>query len=174
VGVLDPQHLLDQARQLIIPPPGGRAREESLRRGISTAYYAVFHHVLTAAADQFAGEAYRGSPRYALVYRSVNPRALRQLCQELRKSTLTPKYQPFVPKVGFGTMLPAFAKAYLELYEKRHSADYDPAFPIKRRDAMQTLETAREAIGRFDRSSPLRRRMFLTLLAFPPRGADGG
>jgi hypothetical protein len=164
VGVPDPQHLLDQARQLIIPPLGQRSREESLRRGISTAYYAVFHHVLAAAADQFVGEAQRGSPRYALVYRSVSHRALRQLCQELRKPTVSSKYQAFVPSVGFGKALPAFATAYLELYEKRHSADYDPAFSVKRLDAIQALATAREGIERFGRSTPVRRRMFLTLL----------
>ena len=45
---IEPRHLLDLARRLIGPAPG--AVEADLRRGISTAYYALFHLLILRSA----------------------------------------------------------------------------------------------------------------------------
>ena len=104
-----------------------------------------------------------------LVYRSVDHRALRDLCSEVRKPTLTPKFLRHAPTVGFGPNIPAFASAVIELQEKRHAADYDPANRFKTSDAKLAIATARSAIRRYQKASPPRRQHFLTLLLFPPR-----
>ena len=169
MAVLNPDHLLDQAERLIIPPPAGPPRQVDLRRAISSAYYAVFHHILREAADEFVGVTRRSSRRYTLVYRSVDHRALRDLCLEVRKPTLTPKFLRHAPTVGFGPNIPAFASAVIELQEKRHAADYDPANRFKTSDAKLAIATARSAIRRYQKASPPRRQHFLTLLLFPPR-----
>ena len=49
--VPDPAHLLEQAERLAAAPAKGQPRDADLRRAISTAYYAIFHAILTAAAD---------------------------------------------------------------------------------------------------------------------------
>jgi uncharacterized protein (UPF0332 family) len=49
----DPAELLAVARQLAnsLPQPN----DAQLRRAVSTAYYAVFHKILLAAAERFMG-----------------------------------------------------------------------------------------------------------------------
>lgn len=169
MAVLNPDHLFEQADKLIGSPTAGPPRQVDLRRAISAAYYGVFHHVLTAAADQFVGVSKRQTRLYPLVYRSVDHRSLRDLCTEAKKTQVPVRYQRYVPPAGFGENIQAFASAVLELYEKRHTADYDPSSRVKTSDATFAIATARSAVGRFQRASPSRRQAFLTLLLFPPR-----
>ena len=126
MAVLNPDHLLEQADGLIVPPGGGAPRQADLRRAISNAYYAVFHAVVTQAADELVGKTNRTTPRYALVYRSIDHSSLRKVCENVDKKTLPQKYSKYSPKGGFGPDLTALANAVVDLQEKRHSADYDP------------------------------------------------
>ena len=169
MAVLSPEHLLEQAERLVDAPPAGPPRQVDVRRAISSAYYAVFHHIAAAAADEVIGKTLRQSGRYALVYRSIDHRALRELCEGVRKSTLPAKLAPHVPSTGLGKNLPAFATGLLELQDKRHEADYDPSIRVKTADALSAIRTARSAIRRFDSTSLARRKVFLALLLFPPR-----
>jgi hypothetical protein len=77
----DPDQLLRQADALA---GGAGASQADLRRAISTAYYAVFHFSLTAAADMVCGVGDRSAAGYSLVYRSVDHKTLRSLCAQLR------------------------------------------------------------------------------------------
>jgi hypothetical protein len=51
---IDPKHLLDLAKRLVGPAPG--AVEADLRRGISTAYYALFHLLIKEAMTNFVSD----------------------------------------------------------------------------------------------------------------------
>lgn len=168
MAVLNPDHLFEQADRLLAPT-AGPPRQVDLRRAISAAYYAVFHYIVTAAADEFVGKTKRGVNRYTLVYRSIDHRALRELCNEAKKQQLPLKFQKYVPATGFGPNIQAFASAVVELQEKRHAADYDPSIQIKTSDASLAIATARSAIRRFERAGAQRRKAFLTLLLCPPR-----
>lgn len=167
MSVLRPDHLFEQAEKLIRPRGALAPRQVDVRRAVSSAYYGVFHHVLTAAADLYVGAA-RPAKRYTLLYRSVDHRALRSLCEEAKKQTPSAKYRKYVP-TGLGPNLQAFASALLELQEKRHDADYDPLIRMKASDARLVIATAKSAVRRFDKASAVNRRAFLTLLLFPPR-----
>jgi hypothetical protein len=167
--VLNPDHLLDQADRLIAPPAIGAPRQADLRRAISTAYYALFHAVVTAAADDFAGRTKQQTPRYALVYRSINHKSLRALCEDVVKSTLPAKYTTHKPPGGFGPDLIAVATALNDLQEKRHLADYDPLYRVGRSDAVLAVDTARSALERLSRASATKRKAFLSLVVFTPR-----
>jgi uncharacterized protein (UPF0332 family) len=169
VSVLNPDHLFEQAEKLILPPAAGPPRQVDLRRAISAAYYGVFHYMLISAADEFVGVTKRGTPRYALIYRSVDHRALRALCNETSKPTLPAKYQRFVPAIGFSGDIQAFANAFVGLQEKRHTADYDPSGRVKTADASLAIATARDAVKRFQQADEADRRAFLDLLLFSPR-----
>lgn len=169
MAILNPEHLFEQAEKLIAPPPAGPPRQVDIRRAISAAYYAVFHAMLTAAADQFVGVTKRSTSQYGLVYRSVDHKWLRILCEEVKKPTLPSKYAPHAPPNGFGTNIADFAAAVLELQEKRHAADYDPLIRVKSLDAALAISTARAALERFKKASATRRKAFLSLLLFPPR-----
>lgn len=169
MAILNPQHLFEQADRLLIAPPAGPPRQVDLRRAISAAYYAVFHYILGAAADDFVGVTKRTTKRYTLVYRSIDHRGLRELCVESKKPNLSAKYQRYAPANGMGPNIQAFASALIELQEKRHSADYNPSIRLKTSDVKLVIATARSAIGRFEKAGEGRRKAFLALLLFPPQ-----
>ena len=168
MAILNPDHLFEQAEELI-SPRAGRPRQVDVRRAISAAYYAIFHATITAATDQFIGVTNRDESRYGLVYRSVDHRWLRELCTEVQKQTLTSKFKPYAPFGGFGANIAAFAAAVVELQVKRHAADYDVMTRINRSDAVLAIAGARAALSQFDKASQQERLAFLSLLLFAPR-----
>jgi hypothetical protein len=163
------EHLFQQAERLIAPTGPGPARQVDIRRAISSAYYGVFHAVLAAAADEFVGSTKRASIEYGLAYRSVDHRALRDLCADVAKPTLPGRYRPYEPEGGFKPDLKAFAATVVELLQSRQEADYDPLVRLKRSDAVLAVSTARSTLRRFNTSSAAGRTAFLALLLFPPR-----
>ncbi len=169
VAAVNPEHLFDQARELIGPPPAGPPRQANLRRAISASYYAVFHAAVTAASDLFVGAVNRATSRYALVYRSIDHKRLRELCDDITKPTLPAKYASYAPQNGFGADIVAFATALVDLQEKRHLADYDPLFRATSSDALLVLRTAEAALERLRNANSAARDAFLTLLVFRPR-----
>ena len=164
----NPGHLLDLADRFTNFGPGA-PRQTDLRRAISSAYYAVFHAVAAAAADDFVGPTKRDTPRYALVYRSIDHSPLRKLCENVVKSNLPTKYKSYVPSGGFGTDLVAVANALVELQEKRHKADYDPLYRVSISDAVLAVVTGRTALSRLTDANRTRKKAFLSLVVFSPR-----
>jgi len=160
---------LEQAEKLVEPPPAGPPRQVDIRRAISSAYYAVFHATLTAAADEFIGVSMRADRRYGLVYRSVDHRAFADLCTEASRQRPSPKFARYAPELGFGEDVQAFAATALELQERRHAADYDPTIRVRTADAKLAIGAAHTALSRFQRASDERRKSFLALLLFRPR-----
>lgn len=169
MSVPDPDHLLDQADRLIASTGGGTARQVDLRRAISSAYYALFHAVVTEATDDLVGRAHRQTPRYMLAYRSVDHRTLRRLCEDIAKQNLPNRYSRFAPEGGFGPDLQFFARALTDLQDSRYLADYDPLFRATRSNASRIVKRGRDALGRFRDANRTLRRAFLTLVVFQPR-----
>ena len=62
---IDPKHLLDLANRLVGTAPG--APESDLRRGISTAYYALFHLLIFEACLNWSNDISR--PGLARMFR---------------------------------------------------------------------------------------------------------
>jgi uncharacterized protein (UPF0332 family) len=168
VAIFNPDHLFEQADKLITPQ-SGRPRQADIRRAISAAYYGIFHATITKAVDQFVGATNRDRSHYSLVYRSVSHSRLRELCNEVQKSTLSNRYRPYVPLAELGPHIVAVAEAIVELQEKRHSADYDVAIRMNRSDAALAISTARAALERFGKASQQEQLAFLSLLLFSPR-----
>ena len=169
MSVPDPDHLLDQADRLIASTGGGTARQVDLRRAISNAYYALFHAVTAQAVDELVGSSHRQTTRYRLVYRSVEHKALRDLCEDIVKSSLPRKYSSYEPDGGFGPDLQIFATTLAKLQDLRHLADYDPLFRATRSSAVDTVKIGRKALVHFRQADAGRRRDLLTLVIFPPR-----
>jgi len=168
VATLNHKHLFEQAERLAAPAADA-PKQVDIRRAISSAYYGLFHFVLTAAADQYIGVTKRATSEYGRVYRSVDHKSLRELCEDVKKPTLPAKYAVHQPAGGFGPNIVAFATAVVDLQEKRHSADYDPMIRVKLSDAQLAIRTAKAAIRRFNQARSARRKAFLSLLLFPPR-----
>jgi uncharacterized protein (UPF0332 family) len=170
MAVLNCDHLVDQAERLMAPQGAGQPRQADLRRAISTAYYAVFHAVAAEAGDQLVGATLRNSPRYQQVYRSIQHKRLRDVCDDLAKPKPPAKYVRHIPASGFAPDLVAVANAVSELQERRTSADYDSLFSAKTSDAVFAIATARNALARLRNASREQRRAFISLIVFPLRG----
>jgi hypothetical protein len=160
VASLNPEHLFEQADRLVGPPSAGPPRQVDVRRAISSAYYGVFHATLTAAADQVVGATKRSSGQYGLVYRSIDHKALRILCEGAQRRTPPAKYAPYIPAGGFGPNIAAFAEAVVELQEKRHSADYDPRIRVTTFEAKVAIRAARAAVQRLTAATAAEREAF--------------
>ncbi len=169
MAILNADHLFEQAEQSAAPRPSGRPRQVALRRAISAAYYGLFHFCLTEAADEFVGVTQRATNRYALVYRSIDHKALKDLCVEAKKQTPPARYAHYFPTGGFDANVRAFSTAAIELQEKRHLADYSPQPRFRTSDAKLAISTARSAVRRFQAAGAEHRKAFLTLLICPPR-----
>jgi hypothetical protein len=173
MATLNPDHLLEQAERLIIPLGSGQPRQADLRRAISAAYYAVFHAVATEAADQFVAATQRDTPRYQQVYRSIEHRRLRTICEDLAKPTPPVRYIRYLPTSNLGPDLVAVATAVSELQDERHLADYDSLFRAKTSDVELAVATARNAVVRLRNADRESKRIFISLIMFPPRGKSG-
>jgi hypothetical protein len=169
VATLDPIHFFDQADNLISGAAAGAPRQVDLRRAISAAYYGVFHAIVRAATDLVIGAAQRQTPWYGLVYRSIEHRSLRTLCEDIGKPSMPARYLPYVPASGLGTDMAALAAAVPDLQKKRHEADYDPRLRFYRSDARIEVSKARTAVKHLTDADSESRRIFLILLLFPPR-----
>jgi hypothetical protein len=166
LAILNPEHLLEQADKLIMPPPAGPPRQVDLRRAISAAYYAVFHATLSAAADLYVGATKRAANQYALVYRSVDHKDLRDIASKIIAPTLSAKLLPYSPSGGFDADIRAFAQAVVDLQEQRHDADYNPSVRLRTTDAVLAVGIARDALRRLRTAQTTSRDAFLGLLLF--------
>lgn len=172
MAILNPVHLLEQAERLL-QPRGSKilVRHADRRRAISSAYYAAFHYILTAVADQFVGREESKSARYALAYRSLDHNKLEELCKVASNEKIDSKskYAKFIPKESFSVNIRTFASLFIDLKEKRNSADYDPSHWVKIADARNAISAARSAITQFADAQEDERVTFLALLVFAKR-----
>ena len=166
MSILDPEYLLEQAVRLI---GAGPARDVDLRRAISSAYYALFHAVMAGVGDTLVGRTHQTTPRYALVYRGIDHRTLKNLCLDVQKSSPPAKYRPYILAERFGFELTAFSSAVVELQEARQEADHDPRRRFRTLNARSTIDLARTGLGHWKRIKAEEKALFLTMLAFPPR-----
>lgn len=167
--LLNAQHFFQRATRLAALRSSGPPRQVDLRRAISDAYYGIFHATLAAAADQFVGASNRSTSEYVLVYRSISHGAVRELCLEVKKPTISRLLARHVPPGGFGLALKAYAEGLLELQEKRVSADYDPQKRYRTLDAAAAIAAAQRALMQFKNTTDAERESFLALLMFKPR-----
>ena len=142
--------LLSQARQLAYREPK-RPKQASLRRSVSTAYYALFHLLVDAAAREVVSgtnsEALRGR-----VARACDHGNMKRLCQGIVTWNEKSPPQPLgaLLESSPSASLRQVAGAFMELQQARHEADYDLTCRLSRDDARELLETAEGAFKAFE------------------------
>jgi uncharacterized protein (UPF0332 family) len=122
-----------------------------LRRSVSTAYYALFHHIVTAAADALVGRRHRRSPRYALVYRAFEHTRMRQVSEMLDVQQFREKARSALNMLEPSQDIRRVAAAFTTLQNRRHWADYDPRGNVSASDARDLIEQAEVAMEALDR-----------------------
>lgn len=141
-----PRDLLDQANHLARREPR-RPKQASLRRAISTAYYAIFHLLIDEVARLLA------PPQPALLrprfQRALTHTEMKTVCQQFAKGKKA--------ELGGGTKelasdpiepaLVNLAAAFVDLQEARHQADYDTARTFIRLDVLSKISSAQQAFS---------------------------
>lgn len=155
--------LLEQAGHLASREPR-RPRQASLRRAVSTAYYALFH-LLTDEASRRLAPAQPGALRQQ-IRRGFTHREMQQLCRQFAAGS--PGQQTSQLLQGpISPELKVVAAAFVALQDARHEADYDLAVTFTRSRALQSVQRARSAFASWAviRSDP-NATVFLAALLF--------
>jgi uncharacterized protein (UPF0332 family) len=109
---------------------GKNPRQSSLRRAVSTAYYALFHLLI---ADFVLN--WKTKDQRARLGRMLDHRKMSQAVLKIQGTTLSPV------EVDLKRVIEAFG----QLQEDRHSADYNVARIWSRTDVINTVAIADEA-----------------------------
>ena len=133
---MEPEHLLQIATDLA-EINTRRPRRADLCRAVSTAYYALFHCLARTCADGLAGRSRSvgNRPMWRRVYRALEHRQAKTRCENVPPS--------------FPEEMRDFGQTFAELQSKRHLADYDPDYPIRKSDVIADINDVRTAIDRF-------------------------
>ncbi|MGO7185847.1 hypothetical protein ACCT14_31390 [Rhizobium brockwellii] len=111
-----------------------RPRQSDLKRGVSTAYYALFHALARDCADLLVGTGdTRSEPAWAQVYRTLEHGVAKNSC----KAAASP---------GFPGNIVSFADTFVILQEERHRADYDPLARYVRAEVLVLIDNCEQAI----------------------------
>jgi len=105
--------LLEQAYHLV-NKDGSSPKVASLRRAVSTAYYALFHLLIDEAVGHWGVARYRST-----LARTFEHKLMRKVCDNLVAQFYSKK-QP-VAQLPLKTV----AERFSELQQRRHKADYD-------------------------------------------------
>ncbi len=132
----------------------GRPNQDELRRAVSTAYYALFVALASAAADLFVGTsaAVRRSPVWIQTYRSLEHGFAKQQCNRIGATQ------------SFDAGIVRFAEAFVIMQEKRHDADYNPAETFYRSTVHTWVGQVEQALSGFRKAPRADRRAFLAFV----------
>ncbi len=140
--------LLAQARHLSTREPK-KPKQASLRRGISTAYYAVFHcFIARATTTMVPGSQGDLRPLLGRVFQHKN---MADACRRLKSHAANPA--PMAAFLGAATCpagLLSAAANFVELQEARHEADYNTSKRFTRTEASDLVDLAESAINDFE------------------------
>lgn len=147
------EQLLEQAEQIATKGKGSNSRQATLRRAVSTAYYAIFHLLIHAAASSLARGPERKKLRHVLS-RAFEHGEMNSTCKSFGSGTLP---QAISSNYGGAVSVPAdlrdVANAFCELQKARHEADYAVHVRFTRREAIAQINRAIKAFQAWERVS---------------------
>jgi hypothetical protein len=147
----------------------GRPRPVWLRRGVSAAYYALYHGVARATAEHLLPN---GSEEDHLrITRLFRHNAFKGVCAQIasRKGARSNEYLDAISIRLRSTPLLAVAVVFCDLQEARHRADYDHFETFSKPSTVALIADARNALQTLEASSQRDREDFLALLAMSVR-----
>jgi hypothetical protein len=137
------QDLLDLADHLSRKEPR-KPRQASLRRAVSTAYYALFHLLIEDAIKRWSGHK---NSRIGLA-RAFEHANMDKVSKAFQKSS----WQGFD---GSNVLIPQdlqkVARAFINLQAERHRADYNYATRFNRTDVQEKVSQVRDAFEQWAR-----------------------
>lgn len=163
--------LRHQAHQLARHEPQ-RPRQASLRRAVSSAYYALFHLLVDAVSREVVAGAAQETLRHS-VGRALNHSDMKKACQSLANWNINSPPEPLATLLA-STPPPwmvTVASAFVDLQQARHEADYDLSRRFTRSDVLALIGLADGAFAAFGQvpKADHERRVFLLGLVFHGR-----
>ena len=155
--MIDPQELIATCYKLVPPAAFPPPSQADMRRAISTAYYALFHTLAASNAELIAGQPQSNISSYAWerVYRRLDHgRAQNNLRTALN----------LLSQGGVN-----FARAFIDLQDRRQEADYDPNTQVVRSNALNIIARAQIAIRDFTQLTQEERRLLAAQSMFDRR-----
>ena len=137
------EDLLEQASTLARKETK-RPKQASLRRAVSTAYYALFH-LLTAEACRLVGGNIDIAKRLKMV-RWMDHEEMKKVCG-MFSGPDPPKDFSALMDAPPSEELRKVARTFVSLQNSRHTADYDLTKTYMRLEAQERIESVREAFA---------------------------
>jgi hypothetical protein len=151
------EDLLRIAEDLAGQGGAGRPNQAYLRRSLSTTYYALFHALAKLCADELIGVTKARTEPWVRVYRALDHGSAKDALKQKLVQSLDPAAK-------------TYADVFIELQEKRHTADYDPRrFPFGRNVTRGYVQQARTAITALNALSGEHRRILATTVLLKSR-----
>ena len=146
------EDLLSQADMLAKTDPR-RPKAANLRRAISSAYYALFHHLIESAGQLLAGTQDSDWPLVALTTRAFNHGDMRAASRALQNGQPPEVFRALWARYGVpsNSDIDIVAGSFVKLQELRHSADYDLNANFLRAEVVAAIQRARDAIAAWER-----------------------
>ena len=139
--------LLEQAHHLSLRD-SKKPKQASLRRAVSTAYYALFHLLTAEAAARVVPNAL-AQTRFA-IQRWFDHTQMVRACSFFSAPSLTGAAHKLLPRPLSPDLL-TVARAFVQMQELRHSADYDLSSTWNRVKAQQSIQLSRSAFAAWGR-----------------------
>ena len=140
--------LLEQARHLATKEQR-RPSQASLRRAISAAYYALFHRLVDEATRMMISRGNRDSLRQCLS-RAFHHSDMKDVCKSFASNQAPKKFSSAFDGLSLQPQLVSIARAFVDLQEARHQADYNAYRIVKRQEALHHVQLADKAIQDWD------------------------
>jgi hypothetical protein len=125
--------LLEQAHDLANKEPIN-PKQASLRRAVSTAYYALFHLLIDEAVSKWAVERQR-----SILARTFEHGKMKAICEDVMKTVKSGGNVP--PELNI------VARNFVQLQQDRQAADYDNSKSWSHSDTLKALGLATEAFA---------------------------
>lgn len=162
------EDLLEQAQFLVRREPN-KPKQASLRRAVSTAYYAVFHLLTWEAADQAAPKNPGGLK--IRVTRSLEHNSMKKAAQQFESGNFPDAIKPLVSS-SIPMALVEVARNFILLQDERHAADYDRTGAFSRARAQNAVGLAARVFAYWNTvRNTDDAKVFLAALIFPRLGS---
>jgi hypothetical protein len=143
------RHLFQQARDLATADPR-KPRQVNLRRAVSSTYYALFHALIDQACRFMFGARHGETPFRHVLGRAFAHGTMKQACRAFAGGTLPAAVAKGLPA---GFVIPieikVLARAFVDLQDQRHLAEYDWTERFRRLDVLAQVEQAETALNTF-------------------------
>lgn len=147
-----------------------KPRQVNLRRAVSSAYYGIFHFLVTEACCAQFGAQHAQTPYRNVIARAFSHTVMKAACTAFGGGTLKDTVIKGLPRNPAGRYeiepeIQKISRRFVALQEKRHFADYDRSEQFKRSDVLELIEVTKDRIEKFS-ALPMSdgKRFFLTCL----------